>query len=117
MDFASDDNRGIATAFGSQFSNQCAIVIEQLESGVCVCPTGTPIISGGSWATASRKRDDDESCEETMEANVIGWSENGSTWTVHKDDDATYTNIVQAIANGTSKSDIGKFIKEHGQKA
>lgn len=52
-----------------------------------------------------------------METNVFGWSENDSTWTVHKDDDATYTNVAQAIANGTSKSDIGKYIKQHGQKA
>ncbi|KAK1243020.1 hypothetical protein MKX08_005832 [Trichoderma sp. CBMAI-0020] len=117
MDFATTTPNGIATAFSSQAGNQCAVVLERLISGVCVCPTGVPVISGGSWNTSeTRQENGNKSCEKKVQPNAFGWSENDSTWMVYKEDNATYTNVAEAIANGTSKNDISKFIKNHGQE-
>lgn len=117
MDFITDTPSAIAAAFSSQGGNQCALIIVLLESGVCVCPTGSPVISGGSWGGSGRDQDDfNETCEETIGPNAFGWKENNLTWMVYEEDGATYTNVAEAIANGTSNSDIGKFIKKHGQQ-
>ncbi|RFU79998.1 hypothetical protein TARUN_2220 [Trichoderma arundinaceum] len=116
MDFASDDRSGIATAFSSQAGNPCAIVLESLLSGVCVCPTGFAVISGGSWRRSSRRRRDDGDCEETVDPDTFQWTEDGETWTVHNDDIAIFTEISEAVANSTNRNDIGKLIKEHGKK-
>ncbi|EGR53042.1 uncharacterized protein TRIREDRAFT_103174 [Trichoderma reesei QM6a] len=117
MDFATTTPGGIGTAFSSQGGNQCAVVLERLSSGVCVCPNGFPVISGGSWNTsASRRSMDDKPCETTIQPNAFGWTENESTWMVYNEDEATYTNVADAVANGTAKTDIGKFIREHGQQ-
>lgn len=70
MDFATTTLRGVATAFSSQFGNQCAIILAKLDSGVCNCPTGTPVITGGSWQIVSDKREE-SSCEKTVEPNAF----------------------------------------------
>ncbi|KAH0490067.1 hypothetical protein TgHK011_001551 [Trichoderma gracile] len=116
MDFATTTPGGIGTAFSSQAGNQCGVVLERLLSGVCVCPNGFPVISGGDWNTSTTRLEADDKPCETVEPNAFGWTENDSTWMVYNEDNATYTNVAEAVANGTANSDIGKFIKEHGQQ-
>ncbi|PTB43649.1 hypothetical protein M441DRAFT_135076, partial [Trichoderma asperellum CBS 433.97] len=70
---------------------------------------------GGNWKIGATR--DEEPWEETVDTNAFGWIESQSTWMVHKEDDnATYTKIAKAIANGVNKTDIGKLVKEHGEE-
>ncbi|PTB62259.1 hypothetical protein BBK36DRAFT_1129790 [Trichoderma citrinoviride] len=116
MDFATTTEGGIGTAFSSQAGNQCGVVLERLDSGVCVCPTGFPVISGGNWNTSTSRLEARDTPCEPVAPNAFGWTENDSTWMVYKEDNATYTNVAEAMANGTANSDIAKFIMEHGQQ-
>ncbi|KAL6909190.1 hypothetical protein GGI43DRAFT_394825 [Trichoderma evansii] len=78
--------RGIVTAYSTQFVNQCALPRESTLSGICICPTIVPVISGGDWRIQAKR--DGETCDEVVEPNAYGWNEDGLTWMVHKDDTA-----------------------------
>ncbi|KAL9488012.1 hypothetical protein ACSS6W_000289 [Trichoderma asperelloides] len=106
---------GLATLFVTSAQNPCGIILESLESGVCACPNGDPIISAGGWQVVGGVVDENKACN-SVSPDVLGWKENGATWVLHqKDNTAVFDQVAEAIGHKSADQDkIGNLIKEHG---
>ncbi|KAH8126338.1 hypothetical protein FP744_10003573 [Trichoderma asperellum] len=106
---------GLAAIFVTSNQNACGIVLELLESGVCACPNGAPIISAGNWQLVGGVVNENNACN-PVSPDVLGWKENGATWVLHqKDNTAVFDQVTEAIGHKSADQDkIGNLIKEHG---
>lgn len=125
--YLDSDGQEVLHAYSTQFGDHCRIPIESALANICICPTGTIVISGARWNYQSSGKHDinrrgvadfggaDEPCTETMTPNAVGVHVNGTRFVVSKAaDPAGFALVHEMLAKGSDKAAITEWIVNIG---
>ncbi|OIW32761.1 hypothetical protein CONLIGDRAFT_713015 [Coniochaeta ligniaria NRRL 30616] len=121
------DDHEVLHTYSTQFGDHCRIPLESALANICICPTGTIVISGARWNFQSNGRRDinggkvtvveeeDDPCVETMTPNAVGVRVNGTRFVVSNTTDRTgFALVNQMLARRFDDAAITDWIVNIG---
>lgn len=125
--YLDSDGQEVLHAYSTQFGDHCRIPIESALANICICPTGTIVISGARWNYQANGKHDingggvsaiggaEEPCTEMMMPNAVGVHVNGTRLVVSKATDPTgFALVREMLVKGSDKAVITEWIVNIG---